>query len=482
MIRAEKHMPVNFDLFITAFDEADANNSHIDSYKNIISDLGLEEGRCSSIQFQHPKFLSEQVLSALEGHGQDDLVCFLTTDEMLVSGVDERLIEEEFKEKMLFSFSLRLGKNITKNSMVNMKNKVLPIADNGTTMRWDWDKHYVDFSGPLSVHGHYFRTKEIYRMLKKIGTYTSYDELEDKLQEFMNFPKKLMASFVESKAVSIDPLFHGNDRAFILQLANKRLMNNDPIPIVVDGPQEELHFNPFKEILSQMHQWKKQHILFKFPARGRKEKLFSTLDAYHQRMVNKENFQFLISIDEDDEILNDGSTIAAIEAHKNTKVVVGPSKGKINAVNRDMEQAEPWDIVVLVSDDMMPKLTGFDMIIRKDMSVHFPEGDGVLWYNDGHQQDKLNTLCILDKKYYDRFGYIYYGGYKSLYSDNEFMEVSKRLGRVKYNSLCIIEHQHWAWGYGEMDDLYTRNEQYIGDDGDTFQKRAAIGFELPIVA
>ena len=60
MIRAEKYMPVNFDLFITALDEADANNPHIDSYQNIISEIGLE-GRCLSIQFQHPKFLSEQV-------------------------------------------------------------------------------------------------------------------------------------------------------------------------------------------------------------------------------------------------------------------------------------------------------------------------------------------------------------------------------------------------------------------------------------
>ena len=122
------------------------------------------------------------------------------------------------------------------------------------------------------------------------------------------------------------------------------------------------------------------------------------------------------------------------------------------------------------------------MIIRKDMNKHFPDTDGVLWYNDGHQGNKLNTLCILGKVYYERFGYIYHNDYLSLYCDNEFTEVSKRLNKVRYESLCIIEHQHWAWGYGKMDDLYTRNEKYIQQDHDTFQRRAAIGFELPIAA
>ncbi len=224
--------------------------------------------------------------------------------------------------------------------------------------------------------------------------------------------------------------------------------------------------------------WKQQRILFKFPARDREDKFFSTLGIYHKLMINHEDFQFLITVDEDDPILTSDGVKDKLKAFKNTKLIVGPPNGKIDAVNRDMDQADPWDIVVLVSDDMIPKVTGFDMLIRKDMFKHFPDTDGVLWYNDGHQEDKLNTLCILGKKYYERFGYIYYKRYKSLYCDNDFMEVSKRLGKVVYNSLCIIEHQHWAWGYGEMDTLYQKNEMHIQHDHDVFQKRMAVNFEL----
>ncbi len=493
MLRAEKHLPVKFDLFIDAIDEGvfpsdmsqeevNARKRHTEGYKKVITELGLED-RCSSINFLGNEFLSNEIDRVLSGHSPDDIVCFLTTDEMFVGDVNEDLVEEQFKEKMLFSFSLRLGKNIVKNSMVGMNNKVVPLYDDGTVMRWDWDKHYVDFSGPLSVHGHYFRTKEMYRMLKKIGTYTSHDDLEEKLQEFMNFPKKLMASFVESKAVSIDPLLHGTASYDIRLLGNTRLLNNDPIPIHIDTPQEEIHFNPFVDIMKEMNKWQRQRILFKFPARGRKEKLLATLEAYHKNMVNQEDFEFLISIDEDDEVLNtDEVKAAACSFSDNIRIEVGPSKGKIDAVNRDMDKAQPWDIVVLVSDDMMPKLRGFDMLIRKDMHKNFPDTDGVLWYNDGHQFDNLNTLCILGKKYYERFNYIYHKDYVSLYCDNEFTEVSKLLGKVKYNSLCIIEHQHWVWGYGKMDDLYTKNETYIEKDKATFDRRASIGFELSIAA
>lgn len=228
--------------------------------------------------------------------------------------------------------------------------------------------------------------------------------------------------------------------------------------------------------------WKSAHILFKYPARGRRDKFFSTLQSYYDNLINKDDFEFIISIDDDDHELNNSDFISAVESMKNAKVIIGPSKGKITAINRDIERAKPWSIIVLVSDDMIPVKKGFDMIIRKDMNKHFPDTDGVLWYNDGHQGNKLNTLCILGKVYYERFGYIYHNDYLSLYCDNEFTEVSKRLNKVRYESLCTIEHQHWAWGYGKMDDLYTRNEKYIQQDHDTFQRRAAIGFELPIAA
>ena len=225
--------------------------------------------------------------------------------------------------------------------------------------------------------------------------------------------------------------------------------------------------------------WKTAHILFKFPARERKDKMFEKLDSYYEMMLDKENFSFLVSIDEDDKILNTPEVLSRLRDYKNLSAVVGESKGKIFACNRDIDQHDaPWEIVVLVSDDMMPKIKGYDMHIRKGFKKNFPDLDGVLHFNDGHQGEKLNTLCILGKKYYDRFGYIYHPSYVSLYCDNEFMEVSRMMGKVKYMPMVIVEHQHWAWGYGGMDTLYQKNEGPIQTDMKNFHKRQKIGFEL----
>ena len=104
--------------------------------------------------------------------------------------------------------------------------------------------------------------------------------------------------------------------------------------------------------------------------------------------------------------------------------------------------------------------------------------DGVLWYSDGHQKDVLNTLCILGKKYYERFNYIYYPEYKSWYSDNEFTKVSKILNKVKYFDRVIIEHQHPDWGYGKHDIIHIDNHKNASFDRNIFQNREKKNFYI----
>ena len=47
---------------------------------------------------------------------------------------------------------------------------------------------------------------------------------------------------------------------------------------------------------------------------------------------------------------------------KNIKYVYGNSVSKIHAVNRDIETVDEWDIVLLASDDMTPKVKGYDKV------------------------------------------------------------------------------------------------------------------------
>lgn len=219
-------------------------------------------------------------------------------------------------------------------------------------------------------------------------------------------------------------------------------------------------------------------ILVKFPTRDRKNKFFNTLKKYHSLCENINNVKFLISIDEDDSEMNNPDTLEVLKSFKNTEVVIGNSISKIHAVNRDVISDESWDILLLASDDMIPQVKGYDKIISEKMSEHYSDTDGVLWFNDGFQGNRLNTLCILGRKYYERFNYIYYPEYKSTWCDNEFMDVANLLNKQTYFDEIIIKHEHPDWGYGNRDIIHSKNQNDLSYDMSLYNTRKKINFGL----
>ena len=220
-------------------------------------------------------------------------------------------------------------------------------------------------------------------------------------------------------------------------------------------------------------------LLVKFPTRDRKTKFLSVLKKYYDLCEDKDNTHFLISLDEDDSEMNDQHTKDVLRTYKNLTFIYDNSKSKIDAVNRDIEKiVDSWDILLLASDDMIPQIIGYDIIIKNKMSEFFPETDGILWFNDGFQGNRLNTLCILGKKYYERFNYIYHPDYKSCWSDNEFMEVGNILKKQIYIDQVIIKHEHPDWGYGSIDYVHNNNVKDWHHDNNVFQQRKSNNFYI----
>lgn len=222
-------------------------------------------------------------------------------------------------------------------------------------------------------------------------------------------------------------------------------------------------------------------ILIKFPTRGRPEKFFDVLDKYISMATDLSRIAFLISMDEDDPAMNNPDIISRLEKRKAAGVKLvyfyGNSKTKIQAVNADISKVKGWDVLLLASDDMIPVVKGYDHVIRKDMNDHFRDSDGVLWYSDGGQ-DRINTLSIMGKKYYDRFGYIYHPDYISLWCDNEFTDVSLKLNKCYRSNKVIIEHAHPTYSKEKYDELYVKNESYYSVDKVTYDKRSENNFDL----
>ena len=219
-------------------------------------------------------------------------------------------------------------------------------------------------------------------------------------------------------------------------------------------------------------------LLIQFPTRQRPDKLLGYLFQYLNLMEDKKNFRVHISCDTDDLTMNNDKMKDLISYYPNTDISFNDNKSKIQAVNAGVSERD-WEILILASDDMLPLVKGYDNIIRGLFSTHFPDGDGVLHFNDGHQGDRLNTLCILGRKYYDRFGYIYNPAYKSLFADNEFDEVSRILARRVYIDQMIIKHEHPDANKAvKWDDLYERNGIPLNEDCTAYNTRKAQGYGL----
>lgn len=221
-------------------------------------------------------------------------------------------------------------------------------------------------------------------------------------------------------------------------------------------------------------------LLIKIPTRSRYERFFSTLDQYYQKLSNKFSYHFVISCDSDDPVMNSEHVIERLKSYPNLSFYFAPGQSKIEAVNRDIERHLDFDILLLGSDDMVPVVNGYDEIIVSSMLQFFPDTDGVLHFNDGAVGYQLNTLSIMGKKYYDRFGYIYYPGYISVYCDNEFTDISRFLNKAVYFDTVIIEHRHFVWGKSAVDALYQRNEQstYYHHDGQLWETRRQSNYGL----
>jgi hypothetical protein len=197
-----------------------------------------------------------------------------------------------------------------------------------------------------------------------------------------------------------------------------------------------------------------------------------------------------ISCDEDDASMSRNlvheELYAVLKRTTWRRIFMSPNKSKIQACNANMNEIDwQWDIVVLVSDDMIPQVQGWDDAMRNHMT---PDTDRILWFHDGYQGDKLNTLTIFGRKMYESFGYLYHPDYKSLFCDTELTDLCK--GELKqkctYVPYCIIRHEHPGTGYAQnMDALYNHNQQFWNEDMYTYIRRKKylydVAFMIPTI-
>lgn len=209
-------------------------------------------------------------------------------------------------------------------------------------------------------------------------------------------------------------------------------------------------------------------ILIKYPTRGRPQLFRETLQCWRNGRV-----RFLVSMHEDDGLMNCAEIRADLDAMPDVRYVYTTASNKIENINAGLD-GERFDILIQMADDQRPQVNDYDLRIAAAFAEHFPDFDGALHINDGRQRDKLCTLPVLGWAYYQRFGYIYHPSYKSLWCDNELTDVANRLGKIIYVPDVWVYH-HWV-ELTKRDELHKWCESFWKEDEANYRRRRAADF------
>jgi hypothetical protein len=187
------------------------------------------------------------------------------------------------------------------------------------------------------------------------------------------------------------------------------------------------------------------------PSRGRGRLAQDFVIQLNQKLSKQHQVEHILSIDTDD-IGNYANFDDRFCNAYNVIKLVNDNKNHVQAVNAGAKIATGQLFVVTGEDFIYP--VHWDHELYSAIRTKHDK-DLVVWIRDGIQP-RIMTLPILTKEYYNRFGYVYYPEYWSMFADTEFTEVAHKLGKVVDARHLLFRHNHYTIGGVPEDATYQK--------------------------
>jgi hypothetical protein len=200
------------------------------------------------------------------------------------------------------------------------------------------------------------------------------------------------------------------------------------------------------------------------PSRGRPEKSFETVQKWIQRAGNV-SIELIVSLDDDDPELQGYREmhVSLLEINKN--------RSAVDAINNAAKKAR-GNILIVVSDDTdCPENWAVDLLKCVEGKTDF-----IAKTNDGIQK-WIITMPIMDRAYYNRFGYVYYPGYLHMFCDTELSCVADLTGR-RIDIPLTFEHLHYSVGKSNKDSVSEKADSTWTQGESLFLERYKRIFDL----
>jgi glycosyltransferase involved in cell wall biosynthesis len=150
-------------------------------------------------------------------------------------------------------------------------------------------------------------------------------------------------------------------------------------------------------------------------------------------------------------------------------------RGSSRAWN-DALSASAGDPVVLAADDLEWREGWLDAALSTLQA--FPEGWGLVGFNDGHYGEELSTHYLMSRRFVDEVlgGVVAWEAYEHSFNDREANDRARRAGRYAWCEAAYVHHRHWLFGERAQDATDTRKLGRHPDSERAYLERAAQGF------
>jgi hypothetical protein len=137
-------------------------------------------------------------------------------------------------------------------------------------------------------------------------------------------------------------------------------------------------------------------------------------------------------------------------------------------------------VLVVISDDIYP-CNGWDQELKK-IGHLWSDKECVVRVRTGGTADQrgLMAVQILNRRRYERLGYLFHPSYISMYADDDYSLHAERDGVVVNAPHILMRHEHWTTGERPMDEVYRRQnapERYKQGE-ENLKRRIAAGFPI----
>lgn len=210
------------------------------------------------------------------------------------------------------------------------------------------------------------------------------------------------------------------------------------------------------------------------PSRSRPDMAKKTAHKWLSSAKDRGDIEYILSVDSTDPTLDryDFANELGLLLH------IGDNKTAIEAINSSARLAMgnfyPPDLLIVVSDDFSCPYHWDEMLRER---LH-DKSDYLVKTIDGGQP-WIITLPIMDRVYYQRFGYVYHPNYLHLFCDTEFTHVGHMLGKVIELDIKF-PHDHYTTGKMAKDAINVKNDATWSQGESVYLSRLYDNFDLPI--